>query len=255
MSGQLSHAHAQSSMVLSSRRLPGSSPTAVTPVEVYFRRLASSRGIYLLEPKNSVKLGAGHPAREWGVDDLVRQWALLLGLILICPMTAVAQSSAAHLNLPDSGFSRSTAAFSRPVQLVRLSPPSIRANPLRFESTRPGRLSPATSPRLSPPLIPHLNQVETLFMSRSSLPITQFGGSHFQLSGYGSTVHMSDVEFGPSGSGGLLDFRPPRQYAVDTPHNFDAYGLSLSFRPGRGAQDVHASDVFRTLRKIAHGQF
>ncbi len=66
---------------------------------------------------------------------------------------------------------------------------------------------------------------------------------------------MSDVELGPSGSGGLLDFRPARQYALDTPHNFDSYGLSLSLRLGRGSQDMHTSDVFKSLRKIAHGQF
>jgi hypothetical protein len=180
----------------------------------------------------------------------------LWGAAVVCPLTAAAQSPGVRLSLPAGHFSRSTAASGAPLSAMHSGPASLPARIASFAPHRFGRISLDDAPPRTQPLIPHMNQTDTLFMSRTSFPVAQFAGSHFQLSGFGSTVHMSDVEFGPSAGGGLLDFRPPRQYGLDTPHTIDAYGLSLSFRLGRGASmDVPRSDVFKTLGKIFRGQF
>jgi len=186
---------------------------------------------------------------------LAGRWLLLWGAALVCPLTAAAQTPGVHLSLPVGHFSRSAAASSAPLSPVHVGPAILSARIASLTPHRFGRIGLDDAPPRTQPLIPHMNQTDTLFMSRTSFPVTQFAGSRFQLSGFGSTVHMSDVEFGPSGSGGLLDFRPARQYGLDTPHTIDAYGFSLSFRLGRGVpMDAQRSDVFKTLGKIFRGQ-
>jgi hypothetical protein len=57
-----------------------------------------------------------------------------------------------------------------------------------------------------------MNKVKTLFLTQSSLPLVQLWGGRLRLSGFTSRLHMQNVQLGPAGAGGLLDFRPPRQW-------------------------------------------
>ena len=55
--------------------------------------------------------------------------------------------------------------------------------------------------RLSP-----MREVNTSFLTQSSLPLAHLWGGRLRLDGFKSTLHMQNVELGPSVASGLQDF-------------------------------------------------
>jgi hypothetical protein len=100
--------------------------------------------------------------------------------------------------------------------------------------------------RLSP-----MHEVKTLFLTQSLLPLVQLWGGRLRLDGFTSTLHMQDVQLGPSAGGGLQDFRPPRQSYPGGPRSVDLYGISLSFHFGRDAQIGRPTQIWRCLARVA----
>jgi hypothetical protein len=99
-------------------------------------------------------------------------------------------------------------------------------------------------------ILPLPEQVATLFASKSAIPLAAFGKGHFGLEGFGSTLHMSNVELGPSGAGGLLDYRAPRHYQLSDPRGLDSYGLSIKLRLGRDSQITSPSEFWRHVSQL-----
>jgi hypothetical protein len=95
-----------------------------------------------------------------------------------------------------------------------------------------------------------MHEAKTLFLTQSTLPLVQLWGGHLQLDGFTSRVHMQNVELGPSGGGGLLDFRPPRQWYPGGPRSIGLYGISLSFHLGRDAQIGCPTQIWQRLARI-----
>ena len=95
-----------------------------------------------------------------------------------------------------------------------------------------------------------MREVKTLFLTQSSLPLVQLWGGRLRLDGFTSTLHMQNVQLGPSAGGGLLDFRPPRQSYPGGPRSIDLYGVSLSFHFGRDAQIGRPTQIWRCLARI-----
>jgi hypothetical protein len=95
-----------------------------------------------------------------------------------------------------------------------------------------------------------MREVKTLFLTRSTLPLVQLWGGRLRLDGFTSRVHMQDVQLGPSGGGGLLDFRPPRQWYPGGPRSIGLYGVSLSFHFGRDAQIGRPTQIWQRLARI-----
>ena len=95
-----------------------------------------------------------------------------------------------------------------------------------------------------------MREVKTLFLTRSTLPLVQLWGGRLRLDGFASRVHMQDVQLGPSGGGGLLDFRPPRQWYPGGPRSIGFYGVSLSFHFGRDAQIGRPTQIGQRLARI-----
>jgi hypothetical protein len=93
-------------------------------------------------------------------------------------------------------------------------------------------------------------EVKTLFLTQSSLPLVQLWGGRVRLSGFRSRLHMQNVQLGPSGAGGLLDFRAPRQGYPGGPRSIGLYGVSLSFHFGREAQIGRPTQIWRCLARI-----
>jgi hypothetical protein len=60
---------------------------------------------------------------------------------------------------------------------------------------------------------------------------------------------MQNVQLGPSGGGGLLDFRPPRQWYPGGPRSIGLYGVSLSFHFGRDAQIGRPTQIWQRLAR------
>jgi len=95
-----------------------------------------------------------------------------------------------------------------------------------------------------------MREVKTLFLTQSTLPLVQLWGGRLRLDGFTSRVHMQNVQLAPSGGGGLLDFRPPRQWYPGGPRSIGLYGISLSFHFGRDAQIGRPTQIWERLARI-----
>jgi hypothetical protein len=100
--------------------------------------------------------------------------------------------------------------------------------------------------RLSP-----VREIKTLFLTQSLLPLVQVWGGRLRLDGFISTLHMQNVQLGPSAAGGLQDFRLLRQGYPGALRSVDLYGVSLSFHFGRDAQIGRPAPIWRCLARIA----
>jgi hypothetical protein len=81
-----------------------------------------------------------------------------------------------------------------------------------------------------------VREVRTLFLKQWSLPLVQLWGGRLRLDAFKSELNMRNVQLGPSGAGGLLDYRPQRLDYSGGPRSFGLYGVNLSFHFGRGAR-------------------
>ena len=95
-----------------------------------------------------------------------------------------------------------------------------------------------------------MREVNTLFLTQSLLPLVQLWGGRLRLDGFTSTLHMQNVQLGPSAAGGLQDFRPPRQSYPGGPRSVDLFGVSLSFHFGRDAQLGRPTQIWRCVARI-----
>ncbi|MGC1686453.1 MAG: hypothetical protein WA734_12595 [Candidatus Acidiferrales bacterium] len=102
----------------------------------------------------------------------------------------------------------------------------------------------------TPVILPRFEEIRTLFMSQSRLPVMNFAGGHVRLAGFGSTLAMGNVELGPSGAGGLLDFHPWRHYQPGDPRSFGSYGVSLGFHVGRDSQAGQTREIWRYVTRF-----
>jgi len=106
-------------------------------------------------------------------------------------------------------------------------------------------------PDLSAEVLPPMEEVKTLFFTRSSVRLVQLWSGRLRLDGFMGTLNMRNVQLGPSASGGLRDFHPPRQSYTRGPRSVDLYGISVSFHLGREASTERLPQVRRYLSRIA----
>lgn len=95
-----------------------------------------------------------------------------------------------------------------------------------------------------------MEEVKTLFFTRTSMPLVQFWSGRLRLDGVMGTLNMQNVQLGPSASGGLWDFRPPRQSYPGGPRSLDLYGVSVSYHFGRAARTESPPHVWRCLSRF-----
>ena len=98
--------------------------------------------------------------------------------------------------------------------------------------------------------LPPTEVVKTLFFTRTSLPLVQFWSGRLRLDGVIGTLNMQNIELGPSASGGLWDFRPPRQSYPGGPRTIDLYGVSVSYHFGRAARTGSPPHLWRCLSRF-----
>jgi hypothetical protein len=185
------------------------------------------RFILLLGPLLGVMLGSSMPtAAQTHAPQIVRaqeQVAPIMGMVrtVSAPLLAVSLlpsedpgKSAAHFTNLSAG------AFERDQSLENL------------ESLSPVR------------------EVKTSFLTRSSLPLVQLWGGRLRVEGFTSTIHMQNVQLGPSTAIGLQDLRPRGQDYPGGPPSVGFYGLSLSFHFGRNAQVERPTQIWRCVAKL-----
>jgi hypothetical protein len=95
-----------------------------------------------------------------------------------------------------------------------------------------------------------MDEVKTLTLTQSSLPLVQLWGGRLQLGAFQSTLHIQNVQLGPLGYGGMEGFRPTRQSYPGGPLSVHLSGLSLSFHFGDDARTGRPPQVWRRLARI-----
>jgi hypothetical protein len=95
-----------------------------------------------------------------------------------------------------------------------------------------------------------MDEVKTLTLTQSSLPLFRLWGGRLQLGAFQSTLHTQNVPFGLLGYGGIEGFRPTRQSYVGGPLSVHFSGFSLSFHFGRDSRTRHPTPVWRRMTRI-----
>jgi hypothetical protein len=95
-----------------------------------------------------------------------------------------------------------------------------------------------------------MDEVETLILTQSSLPLVQFWGGRLQLAAFQSTLHIQTGQLGPAGNGGMRGSRLAGQSYPDGLRSIHLSGLSLSFRFGRDARSGHPAQLWRRLTQM-----
>jgi hypothetical protein len=97
------------------------------------------------------------------------------------------------------------------------------------------------------PLSP-MDEVKTLILTQSSLPLLQFWGGRVQLEAFQSSLHSQNLQ--PAGFGNSMrSLGPTQQGYPGGPRSVHLSGLSLSFYLGREARTGHPSQLWRRLTR------
>ena len=94
-----------------------------------------------------------------------------------------------------------------------------------------------------------MDEVKTLTLTQSILPLFQLWGGRLQLDAFQSTLHSQNVQFGPLGYDGIEGFRPTRQ-SYPGPLSVHFSGLSLSFHFGRDSRARHTPQAWRRMTRL-----
>jgi hypothetical protein len=103
------------------------------------------------------------------------------------------------------------------------------------------------------PILEHISpmdEIKTLTLTQSLLPLVRFWGGRLQLDAFQSTLHSQNMQFGLSGDGGLGGFRGLRQGYSGGSFSAHFSGLSLSFHFGREARTRPAIQLWRHMTRI-----
>jgi hypothetical protein len=95
-----------------------------------------------------------------------------------------------------------------------------------------------------------MDEVKTMTLTQSSLPLGQLWGGRIQLDAFQSTLHTQNVQLGPAGYDGMEGFAPTRQGYPGAPLSIHFSGLSLSFHFGRESRTRHATQGSRHITQF-----
>jgi hypothetical protein len=98
-----------------------------------------------------------------------------------------------------------------------------------------------------------VEKVDTLFLAQSSLPLAQLWGGRVRFEGFASRLNTQNVQLGPSGAGGMQDFRPWRPRELGAPPSVHSYGVSMTFHFGHDAQTGRPAQIWQTVAGIFGG--
>jgi len=173
----------------------------------------------------------------------------ILGTFFVAVLPAAAQTSISRTSVASNSISALAPARST-------SPPRSGSGAfagIQLRSFSASSRAPALAGRYADDgasLLPLPDQVTTLFASQSIVPVAAFGKGRLSFAGFSATLHMGNVVLGPSGAGGLLDFRPPRHYQPADPRPMDSYGLSLKLHLGRPVDLGHCAEFWRGVSRL-----
>jgi hypothetical protein len=180
---------------------------------------------------------------------MYKRFIVLLGIFLGSHAPAAAQAPGAQIVLAH--------AYVAPA-IMMLRPVSAPLPAASFQLYQYPKKSPAYFDRVfaaayvdgSIERAPPTETVTTLYFTRTTLPLLQLWSGRLRLDGVIGTLNMQNVQLGPSASGGLWDFRPPRQSYPGGPRTLDLYGVSVSYHFGRAARTGSPPHVWRCVSRF-----
>jgi hypothetical protein len=95
-----------------------------------------------------------------------------------------------------------------------------------------------------------MDEVRTVILTQSSLPLVQFWGGRLQLDAFQSTLRIQNSQFGLVGGGGMRNSLLSGQSFPGGPRSVHLSGLSISFRFGREARTEHPAQLWRRLTHV-----
>ena len=179
-----------------------------------------------------------------------KPFILLLGVFLGSHMPAAGQTPSP----------RSALAQAHVAPVVAMLP--MVSTPLPATSFTPSRQTGQSNPHYSFSLagvyerdytLEHLSpmdEVKTLILTQSSLPLVRLWGGRLQLNAFQSTPHLQNVQFGAFGYGGMRGSRLIGQSYPGGPRSLRLSGLSLTFHFGRDDRTAHPVQLWRRLTGV-----
>ena len=176
-----------------------------------------------------------------------KPFILLLGIFLGSHRPALAQTPTPRIVLAQEQIAPAlsilpTASTALPVFSFLLFHDLAKSNPhfsRQFAGAYPRDYS---LEHLSP-----MDEVKTVILTQSSLPLVQFWGGRLQLDAFQSTLRIQNGQLGLVGGGGMRNSLLSGQTFPGGPRSVHLTGLSLSFRFGRDARTGHPAQLWRRL--------
>lgn len=212
---------------------------------------------------SSARRKSGKPARSYfwfkkvvslagrGANVMRHKFSiLLLGFFLGTPSLVVAQALAPQSFVAHERVSPNLATLPETPARLLVSSFAISRDARQYVAHLSSSFTEADdrSQRLSS--LSSITEVKTLFLTQSRMPLLQLWRGRLQLDGSSSTLHMQNIQLGPSAAGGLQDFRPERRSYPGGPRSIDLCGLSLSFHFGRIVQTGRPVQIWHRLAQI-----
>ena len=95
-----------------------------------------------------------------------------------------------------------------------------------------------------------MNEVRTVILTQSSLPLVQFWGGRLQLDAFQSTLHIQNGQLGLAGVGAMRGSLLSAQSYPGGPRSVHLSGLSLSLRFGRDARTGRPAQLWRRVTRM-----
>jgi hypothetical protein len=94
-----------------------------------------------------------------------------------------------------------------------------------------------------------MDDLKTLILTQSNLPLVRLWGGRLQLDAFQSTLHVQNAQLGPLGIGGMRGSGFLGQSYPGGPRSVHLSGLSLSFYFSRDARTGHPAQLLRRLTR------
>ena len=175
-----------------------------------------------------------------------KPFILLLGVFLGSHGPAVAQTPASRIVLAQEHLAPITPILSTVTSLLPAASFLLSQEPGKPNAHLSLLSARAYARDYSLEHLSPMDDVRTLILSQSSLPLVRLWGGRLQLDAFQSTLHLQNAQLGP------FAMRGSRLLAQSYPGGLRSVhlsGLSLSFYFGRDARTGHPAQLWRRLTR------
>ena len=188
---------------------------------------------------------------------MYKPFILLLGIFLGSHRPAVAQTPPPRIVLAREQVAPVLSIL--PTSMLPTVSSSIRFPLFSFRLFQdPEKTNAHFSPQIAGPYqvdfsLEHLspmNEVRTVILTQSSLPLVQFWGGRLELDAFQTTLHLESGQLGLIGTGGMRNSLLSGRSYPGGPRSVHLSGLSLNIRFGREARSGHPARLWRRLTRM-----